>query len=59
MFLCKNMTNNSLTSIGKLLNKKDHTTIIHGIRKIEDEMKVNEELRNKVNIIKNIISPSS
>ena len=59
MFLCKNMTNNSLASIGKLLNKKDHTTIIHGIRKIEDEMKVNEELRNKVNIIKNIISPSS
>ena len=59
MFLCKSMTNNSLTNIGKLLNKKDHTTIIHGIRKIEDEMKVNEELRNKVNIIKNIISPSS
>ena len=59
MFLCKNMTNNSLASIGKLLNKKDHTTIIHGIRKIEDEIKVNEELRNKVNIIKNIISPSS
>ena len=59
MFLCKSMTNNSLTNIGKLLNKKDHTTIIHGIRKIEDEMKVNEELRNKINIIKNIISPSS
>jgi len=59
MYLCKSMTNNSLTNIGKLLNKKDHTTIIHGIRKIEDEMKVNEELRNKINVIKNIISPSS
>jgi len=59
MYLCKSMTNNSLTNIGKLLNKKDHTTIIHGIRKIEDEMKVNEELRNKIKFIKNIISPSS
>ena len=59
MYLCNTMTNNSLTNIAKLLNKKDHTTIIHGIRKIEDELKVNEELKNKINIIKNIISPSS
>jgi len=59
MYLCNTMTHNSLTNIAKLLNKKDHTTIIHGIRKIEDELKVNEELKNKINIIKNIISPSS
>jgi len=59
MYLCNTMTNNSLTTIAKILNKKDHTTIIHGIRKIEDEMKVNEELKNKIHILKNMISPSS
>ena len=32
---------------------------MHGIKKIKEEMKVNEEMRNKITIIKNILSPSS
>ena len=52
------MTDTQLINIAKTLGKKDHTTIIHGIKKIEEEMKYNEELKNKINIIKNILSPS-
>ena len=58
MYLCREMTDTSFTNIGKLLGKKDHTTVIHGVNKIEDEMKASEELRNKIEIIKKKINPS-
>jgi chromosomal replication initiator protein len=57
MYLCRNMLDISLSNIGKILGKKDHTTIIHGIKKIEEDMAENEELKNKVDIIKKKISP--
>ena len=41
-----------IQNIGKALNKKDHTTVIHGIEKITDDMTKNEELKNKIGIIK-------
>lgn len=58
MYLCRELIETPLTSIAKTLGKKDHTTIMHGIKKIEEEMKYNEELKNKINIIKNILSSS-
>lgn len=58
MYLCRNLTDTPYTSIGKLLGKKDHTTIIHGVKKIEEDMTKNEELRNKIDIIKKKINPS-
>ncbi len=58
MYLCRDMIDISLSNIGKILGKKDHTTVIHGIKKVEDELKINEELRNKVEIIKKKIIPS-
>ena len=48
----------SYTNIGKLIGKKDHTTIIHGVKKIGEEINYNEELRNKLEIIRKKISPS-
>ena len=58
MYLCREMTDNSLITIGKILGKKDHTTVIHGIKKIEAEMETNKELRSKVDIIIKKINPS-
>ena len=58
MFLCRDMTENSLNNIGKILGKKDHTTVLHGIKKVEEELKVSEEMRNKIEIIKKKIIPS-
>ena len=52
MYLCRELTNTSQVNIGKLLGKKDHTTVIHGVKKIENDIAVNEELRNKIDIIK-------
>lgn len=58
MYLCRELTDTSLTNIGKLLSKKDHTTVLHGINKITTELQNNEELRNKIDTIKKKISPS-
>ena len=58
MYLCRDMTATSLAGIGKLLGKKDHTTVIHGVNKISDEIVNNEELKNKIEIIKKKIIPS-
>ena len=58
MYLCRTMTDAPLQSIGNLLNKKDHTTVMHGISKIEERIATDEELRSKIDTIKKKISPS-
>lgn len=59
MYLCRNLIGTSLQSIGKELGKKDHTTVIHGVNKIKEELdNGNEELRNKIEIIKKKINPA-
>lgn len=58
MYLCRELTDTSLINIAKILGKKDHTTVLHGINKIEDDINVNEELKNKIEIIKKKISPN-
>ncbi len=57
MYLCRNLMDMPLQSIAKTLGKKDHTTILHGINKITDDMKTNVDLSNKVEIIKKKILP--
>ena len=56
MYLCRHLTEESLQSIGKSLGKKDHTTVIHGIDKIADEILKDEELNNRIENIKKKIN---
>ena len=58
MYLCRNIIGISLADIAKLLGKKDHTTVIHGIKKITAEIETDEDLKNKIDIIKKKINPS-
>ena len=58
MYLCRNLIDIPFGGIAKLLNKKDHTTIIHGVNKIAEEMVKDEELRNKIEVIKKKLNPS-
>lgn len=39
MYLCRELTNMSLPKIGHQFGGRDHTTVIHAIKKIEQEMK--------------------
>lgn len=57
MYLCRQLTEVSLQNIAKSIGKKDHTTVLHGIEKITEKMESDEELKNKVDIIKKKIMP--
>ena len=57
MYLCCNLTNASLSNIGKALGKKDHTTVIHGRDKIAKEIEENASLKNTIEVLKKKLSP--
>lgn len=52
MYMIREHTTTSLDSIARILNKKDHTTILYGCKKIENEMEKNPDIKNKIEIIK-------
>ena len=58
MYLCKNMTDTPLETIGALLGGRDHSTIIHGIKKITQEYETNENSHNLIETIKKKINPN-
>ena len=57
MYLCGERTTESLQNIGKALGGRDHTTIIHGTKKIATEIKNDENLKNTIEILKKKINP--
>jgi chromosomal replication initiator protein len=58
MFLCKNMTDIPLDTIGSFLGGRDHSTIIHGIRKIAEEYENNDSTKTLIDTIKKKINPN-
>lgn len=58
MYLCKNMTSSPLDAIGALLGGRDHSTIIHGIKKVTEEYEGNETTRALIETIKKKINPN-
>lgn len=56
MYLCYDLLSMSYTSIAKMLNKKDHTTIIHGCNKIQDDLHTDENLKMRIEEIKKKLS---
>ena len=57
MYLCRNLTEFSLEDIGKALGKRDHTTILYGIQKIEKDLKEDRSLQNTIEVLIKKISP--
>lgn len=57
MYLCREIIDTSLKTIGKNLGNRDHTTIMHGIEKIEKELATNDNLRNSIDTLKKKINP--
>ena len=58
MYLCRTNTDASLEEIGKLLGKKDHTTVMSGINKIKKKIAVDEELNKNIDIIMKKLNPA-
>jgi chromosomal replication initiator protein len=51
MFICKELTSQSLPQIGKDFGGKHHTTVLHSIRKIDTLRKKDPEISSAVNSI--------
>lgn len=58
MYLCKTMTSSPLDTIGALLGNRDHSTIIHGIKKVTAEYNNSENTRALIETIKKKINPN-
>ena len=52
------MTVATLDGIGQLLNGRDHSTILHGKKTIEEEYNNDEEFRKQIDTIKKKINPN-
>lgn len=48
MYLCKRLTTKSLRDISFFLHRKDHSTILHGITKIQEEIENNEQFAHAI-----------
>ncbi len=57
MYLCRQMTDASQTKIAQMLGKNDHTTVIHGEKKIEEMLETDPSLNNTIETIKKKICP--
>lgn len=59
MYLCRQNCNNvPLKNIGEILGNRDHSTVMHGIQKIEQKMETSESTRKTVELLQSKISPS-
>lgn len=58
MYLCSNMTSVGLKKIGAELGNRDHSTILHGSKKIAAEIKKSDTVRDTIELLKKKISPS-
>lgn len=56
MYLCKQLTTHSLPEIGRKFGGRDHTTIIHGVRKIEELLATDSALRSDLESLKKAIA---
>lgn len=59
MYLCRKLTDAPLQAVGNLLGKRDHSTVIHGIEKIEKDLKTNKSLEGNIDVLIKKINPSN
>jgi len=56
MYLAKQLTARSLPEIGRRFGNRDHTTVLHAIRKIEGELTDNPRLRDELEELKRLLN---
>lgn len=56
MYLAKQMTSRSLPEIGRRFGNRDHTTVLHAIRKIDGEISNNPRLKDEIEVLKKLLS---
>jgi len=51
MFLCKKHTNYSFAHIGSIVGKRDHATVLHACRTVQDQIDIDKAFRSIMNEI--------
>ncbi|MCK0151394.1 chromosomal replication initiator protein DnaA [Marivita sp. S6314] len=52
MYLCKQLTTRSLPEIGRHFGGRDHTTVMHGVRRIEELKKQDAQIAEDVELLR-------
>jgi len=55
MYLCKQLTSASLPAIGRKFGGRDHTTVMHGVRKIEELIVGDRALAEDVELLRRML----
>ncbi len=55
MYLAKQLTSRSLPEIGRRFGNRDHTTVLHAVRKIEELLQQDEKLARDVEFLRGIL----
>jgi chromosomal replication initiator protein len=55
MYLAKTMTPRSFPEIGKRFGGRDHTTVLHAVRKVEELAAADETLAQEIELLKRLI----
>ena len=55
MYLAKHLTPRSLPEIGRRFGGRDLTTIMHGIRKIEELMAIDSQLSDDLQLLRRLL----
>ena len=58
MYLCRDILDISLDQIGETLGGRDHTTVMHGVKKITQDVQNSESTSQLVSTIKKKINPN-
>ena len=56
MYLAKQLTSRSLPEIGRRFGNRDHTTVLHAIRKIDNQMAGDSRVKDEVEYLKKQLS---
>jgi chromosomal replication initiator protein len=51
MFIAKELTQKSLPEIGELFGGRDHTTVLHAVRKISEERQHDPHLNHELHVL--------
>lgn len=55
MYLCKKLTTRSLPEIGRKFSGRDHTTILHGVRKIEELITLDSQIAEDAELLRRML----
>ena len=55
MYLAKTLTSRSLPDIGRRFGGRDHTTVIHAVRKIEELRQTDSQIAEDVELLRRML----